>query len=157
MTVLLLALAMLQASPNSVRLDCEIPPRIARRVQDGLRLLITLDVEEGRIASVLVDGPPVFSSYRRVRTRHGSGGDAPAPQQPELLPRNAQWHGSFQGRAIRLRRESTDMVLEPAAGSEGAYTGFWTYVEMAEYHRVEANGSIRCRTIAGTLNEGARS
>jgi hypothetical protein len=148
---------MLHEPSNVVRLACEIPPRIVRREQDRLHLLVTMDLRGDRIASVLVDGPPVFSSYRRMRAGRGSSRDAAMLAQPELLPRNMQWRGHFQGRAIRLRRDGADMVLEPSAGSDGTYSGFWTWVQVVDNHRMEANGAILCRTVAGTLSESARS
>jgi hypothetical protein len=150
----LLLAAALQAPLNQVRFDCEIPLRRITVDREPWRLTITLDVEGPHITSVLLDGPPTFSSYRPIRVRRGHENEA-AAAVPQLLPRNMQWRGSFQGRALRLRREGTDMVLEPVAGAPGSYSGFWTYVQMVEYHRVEANGSIRCRTIAGTLSESA--
>ena len=152
---LLVAVA-LQAAPSQVRFYCEVPLRRGTVDREPWRLTITLDVAGPRIASVLFDGPPMFSSYRPIRVRHGAENEA-AAAAPELLPRNAQWRGAFQGHAIRLRREGTDLVLEPAAASPGVYSGFWTYVQMVEYHRVETNGSIRCRIIAGTLSESAQS
>lgn len=157
MMSLLLAAAMLQAPAGPVRLVCEIPVRPGRTASIPMRLSIALEVDGNRIASVLVDGPPVFSSYRITRVRRDSPELGAADPNPRLLSRNQQWRGSFQGRAIRLRRERADMVLEPAPGAAGDYTGFWTYVEMVDSRRLEANGSISCRTVAGSLSEDARS
>ena len=152
---LLLAAALLQAPAGPVRFDCEIPRRRVSVAREPLRLTITLAVEGPHIASVLLDGPPIFSSYRPIRERRD--GSVPPTAETRLLPRNMQWHGDFQGRAIRLRRERTDMVLEPRPANPGLYAGYWNYVAASEGPRVEANGVINCRLIAGTLNESARS
>ena len=151
----LMAAATLQAPPSSVRLECEIPGRPGHADSVPIHLSITLALEGRRIASVLVDGPSVFSSYRIRRVRRDSPELGAADPNPQLLPRSAQWRGNFQGRALRLRRERTDMVLEPSRDAAGAYSGFWTYVEMMESRRLEANGPIACLTAAGTLSGGA--
>ena len=150
MVTLALALAALQQAPNLVRLDCRIPD--ARGRDSFLPLAITLDVQGREIASAVVAGPQLFSSYRHVRPA-----DRPVrPENLRLLPRNMQWRANFQGRAIRLRREGAQMMLEPAAGADGSYRGFWNYLMSATPY-VEWHGAIDCRTVSGTLNESARS
>jgi hypothetical protein len=151
MVTLALALAALQAPPNLVRLDCRIPDAYGRDAH--LPLAITLDVRGDRIVSVIVAGPQLFSSYRRVRPA-----DRPVrPENLRLLPRNMQWHGNFQGRAIRLRRDAGGIVLEPAREGGGVYAGYWNSLISVGPPPVELHGSIDCRTVAGTLNESARS
>jgi hypothetical protein len=149
MVILLLAMAALQQAPNLVRLNCRIPDAHGR--ESFLPLAITLDVQGDHIASVIVAGPQLFSSYQRVPP-------AERPARPEnlrLLPRDLQWHGNFQGRAIRLRRAGAGMVLEPAREG-GAYAGFWNQLVSAVPY-AELHGSIDCRIVSGTLNESARS
>ena len=149
MVALLLALAAMQPAPNLVRLDCRIPDGHGRDIYRPVA--ITLDVQGGRIASVIVAGPPSLSSYREVPPSQ-------RPVRPEnlrLRPRDMQWHGNFQGRAIRLRRQSDQMTLEPT-GADGVYGGFWNYLVSAVPY-VEAHGAIDCRSAAGTLNESTRS
>jgi hypothetical protein len=154
MVVLLLAAAMLQAPPGQLRLDCETTERrtlLDRRAVANTApspLTITLDVQGRRIASVVMDGPPLFSSYRRR--------DAGAGAARQLLPRNAQWRGHFHGNAIRLRRGGTDMVLEPRVGTALSHVGFWTSVATVEHIRMETNDVVRCRTVSGSLSESAR-
>jgi hypothetical protein len=149
MVGMLLAMAALQQAPNLVRFDCRIPDAHGRETY--LPLAITLDVHGDHIASVIVAGPQLFSSYQRVPP-------AERPVRPEnlrLLPRDMQWHGNFQGRAIRLRRAGAGMVLEPARDT-GAYAGFWNHLVSAVPY-AELHGSIDCRILSGTLNESARS
>jgi hypothetical protein len=156
MVALLLALAVLQGAASPVRLECYIPPRPNRNDAGPIHLSIALAFDEHRIASVLVDGPPAFSSYRVTRVRRDSPELGAADPNPRLLPRNVQWRGNFQGRAIRLRREGAQMTLEPAGEAASSYRGFWSYlISSAPY--VEANGSIDCRTADGRLNESAPS
>jgi hypothetical protein len=142
MVMLLLAAAapVLLACETTIRSD----PAERRLVAQGgaAPLIITLDVEQRRIASVLVEGAPRFSSYRPV-----------APRQ--LLPRSLQWRGRFQGEALRLRREGMDMVLEPARDAPGACSGFWTQVVTMANRRIEVNGMVTCTIVAGALTEGA--
>jgi hypothetical protein len=96
---------------------------------------------DGRIESVLLEGPAPFSSY------------TPAPGRKELLHKRDQWHGSFQKDAIRLRRtgiDRVDLVLEPKDGMAGAYSGFWTHVFTVEQRPIIVEGTIACRPVAGT-------
>jgi hypothetical protein len=151
---LLLALAALQAQPGPLRLECEAVPRRAPTYHAPMRLAIAIDVQGDRIASVLMAGAPLFSSYRSIR--RGSGAAA-AGEAPQLLPHSGQWRGHFQGRAIRLRRERSEMMLEPASDGSGAYSGFWTFVLRMESSLVEVNGGIHCRTVAGFSSESTRS
>ena len=149
MIALFVALAAMQPTPNLVRLNCRIPDAHGR--ESFLPLAITLDVQGDHIASVIVAGPQLLSSYQRVPP-------AERPVRPEnlrLLPRDLQWHGNFQGRAIRLRRAGAGMVLEPAH-DPGAYAGFWNQV-VSSVPYAELHGSIDCRIVSGTLNESARS
>jgi hypothetical protein len=120
-----------------------------------MHLSIALALDGNRIASVLIDGPPVFSSYRMTRVRRDSPELGAADPNPRLLPRNMQWRGNFQGRAIRLRREGTEIVLEPAP-TTADYSGFWNH-QVSAVPWVEVNGTISCRTVAGSLSESARS
>jgi len=150
MVTLILALAAAQQAPNLVRLDCRIPD--ARGRETFVPLAITLDVQGREIASAVVAGPQLFSSYRHVRPA-----DRPVrPENLQLLPRNMQWRANFEGNAIRLRREGGQMTLEPAAAADGRYRGFWNYLMSATPY-VEWHGAIDCRTVSGTLNESARS
>jgi hypothetical protein len=151
MVTLLLAATVLTQSGGAaapVRLACEslFRPGPGGR-QSNVRAVpfeIRLVPEERGFSSVLIDGPPYLSSYRQTADR-------------ALLPRARQWRGRMQGRAVRLRREGIDMVLQPERGSADAYSGFWTSVEMVEHRRVETSGLVRCRIVAGTLSESASS
>lgn len=143
------AIAQVQGAPAQVRLACEslVRPGPGQRRREAAIVPTPFEIRlypDGRgFSSVLIDGPPYLSSYRQTAER-------------SLLPRGGQWRGSMQGRAIRLRRQGMDMVLEPERGSADAYAGFWTSVAMIEQRRIETNGAIRCRTAAGSLSEGAR-
>jgi hypothetical protein len=151
MVGVLLAMAALLQAPNLVRLDCRIPDARGRDAQ--LPLAITLDVRGDSIASVIVAGPRLFSSYRRTPP-------ANRPVRPEelrLLPRNMQWRASFQGRAIRLHREGGGITLEPARRGGGAYAGFWDYLISVGPPPVQLHGAIDCHPVSGTLTESARS
>jgi len=156
MAALLLASAALQPPANGLWLECEIPPRPGRTDAVPMHLSIALAMEGGRIASVLVDGPPLFSSYRITRVRRDSPELGRADPNPRLLPRNMQWRGNLQGHALRLRRERTEMVLEPRGGAERGYRGFWTYLASA-VPPVELNGTIDCGPGALPFNESTRS
>jgi hypothetical protein len=151
----LLLAAVLQAPSTQVRFECGIPPRPGRTDSVPMHLSIALALDGNRIASVLIDGPPVFSSYRMTRVRRDSPELGAADPNPRLLPRNMQWRGNFQGRAIRLRREGTEIVLEPAA-TTADYSGFWNH-QLSAVPWVEVNGTISCHTVAGSLSESARS
>jgi len=144
--LLLSALAAMQSVPAPMRLECEIPPRAGRTDAGPIHLSITVTLDGQRIASALVDGPPIFSSYRVTRVRRDSPLLGAPDPNPQLLPRNMQWRANFQGRAIRLRRESSQMTLEPAAGADGGYRGYWSLV-LSSVPYVEANGTIDCLTV----------
>lgn len=141
------AIAQVQGAPAPVQLACEslVRPGQHRREPAAVPapFEIRLDPDGRGFSSVLIDGPLYLSSYRQTADRG-------------LLPRGGQWRGRMQGRAIRLRRQGMDMVLEPERGSADAYTGFWTSVAMIEHRRIETNGAVRCRTVAGALSEGGR-
>ena len=138
----LLAIAQAPVAADPVRLGCEVTARGRPGRPETFRASIHLDVADGRIASVLMEGPAPFSSYSTVRTRR------------ELLHKRDQWRGSFQKGTIRLRRtglDRIDLVLEPKDRIPGAYGGGWTHVFMVEQRPVTVEGSIACRPLAGSM------
>jgi hypothetical protein len=139
---LLAAMQAQAAPPTLVRLDCELAARGRSGRREVLPASISLGVAGRRIESVLLDGPAPFSSYVPVR---GSR---------ELLHRRDQYRGSFQKATIRLRRtgiDKVDLMLEPKRGTPGTYTGIWTHTFMVEQRPVAIEGTIACRSVAGTL------
>ncbi|HEU0134928.1 MAG TPA: hypothetical protein VFR28_08900 [Allosphingosinicella sp.] len=139
----LLALAQPSAAAPAglVQLDCEVAARGRARANDKWPASIRLALAGGRIESVLLDGPAPFSSY------------VPVEGSNKLLHKRDQYRGSFQKGAIRLRRtgmDRVDLVLEPKEEA-GSYAGFWTHMVMIEQRPIETNGTIACRSVAGTL------
>jgi hypothetical protein len=131
------------AAPETlVQLDCELAARGRSGRREVLPASIRLGVAGRRIESVLLDGPAPFSSY------------VPVQGSRELLHRRDQYRGSFQKATIRLRRTGIDQVdlrLEPKGGSAGTYSGIWTHTFLVEQRPVAVEGTIACRTVAGTL------
>ena len=141
--VALLAAMQAQLAPAiSVRLDCELAARGRSGRREVLPASIRLGVAGRRIESVLLDGPVPFSSY------------VPVEGSRELLHRRDQYRGSFQKATIRLRRtgpEQVNLVLEPKPGAPGSYLGLWTHTFPVEQRAAVVEGTIACRTVAGTL------
>jgi hypothetical protein len=152
--VIVLALVALMQPPAAaapatlVQLDCELAARGRSGQREVLPASIRLAVAGRRIESVLLDGPAPFSSYVPVR---GSR---------ELLHRRDQYRGSFQKATIRLRRtgiDRVDIALERKNGTAGTYSGLWTHTFLVEQRPVAIEGTIACRTIAGSLAGSGRS
>ena len=125
-----------------VQLDCEVAARGRSARRDIWPASIRLGLAGDRIDSVLLEGPAPFSSYTPVEGRR------------ELLHKRDQWRGSFQKDAMRLRRtgvDRVDLVLEPKGEEPGAYSGFWTHVYPVEQRSAVVEGTISCRSVAGTL------
>ena len=146
MVAMSLAALLLQPAPDPVRIDCTpTSNRSYSAAGDGAAtwpLVITITQQGGAFASVLMEGPGSFSSYR--------------PGSRLLRPRPAQWRGRLRRGTILLGREGWEMELAPEARTEGAYSGFWNAVAMVEHRRMAASGGLRCRIVAGTLSESAR-
>jgi hypothetical protein len=146
----LLAAAIVQAplasAPFHMLCESRIRGGPGGRPQPGLTatapFTLSLVPEGRRFTSVLIQGPRYLSSYRTA----GGG----------LMPRAEQWRAYRQGRAIRLSREGMEMMLEPERASSDTYAGYWTRVSMVEHRRIETNGAVHCRILAGIPNEGTR-
>jgi hypothetical protein len=140
--ILLLAMTQPPPAPTAfTQLHCEVAARVRSARREIWPVSVRLGIADGRIESVLLEGPAPFSSY------------TPAPGRKELLHKRDQWHGSFQKDAIRLRRtgiDRVDLVLEPKDGMAGAYSGFWTHVFTVEQRPIIVEGTIACRPVAGT-------
>ncbi|HYI39361.1 MAG TPA: hypothetical protein VE053_03480 [Allosphingosinicella sp.] len=139
----LLALMQPQAAPATlVQLDCELAARGRSGRREVLPAAIRLGVAGRRIDSVLLDGPTPFSSY------------VPVEGSRKLLHRRDQYRGRFEKATIRLRRtgiDQVDLMLEPKGGAAGTYSGIWTHIFLVGQRPVAIEGTIACRTLAGTL------
>lgn len=116
---------------------------------------ISLRVRGQRIDSILIDGPPIFSSYDTLQSYTGAPGrDGDIVIREERpLAQGAQWRGRIRRGAILLRRPSTRITLEPEPNSPGYYSGRWGFNAVVDGHVfINGGGSIRCTPAPPNLN-----
>ena len=140
LTLLLASMQPPQGHAGLLQLDCAVAARGRSANSQSWPASIRLGIAGRRIDSVLLDGPAPFSSY------------VPVLGSRQLLHKRDQYRGSFQKKAIRLRRtgiDRVDLVLEPKDGVAGAYTGFWTHTFLVERRPIVVEGTIACRSMTG--------
>jgi len=152
---MIVALLLASAVPSvPPRLDClvsddssysaEEEPTAA---EEPTALTVTLVQRGDRLVSVVVDGPPLFSStvglssFSGAQRRDGSI----AISEDRAAARDLQWRGRIRGGSIELVRPGMRMTLLPDATAPGTYSGDWTMNTLLQGHfSLNAGGSIRC-------------
>jgi hypothetical protein len=145
--------AVAAASPSSFALTCETTDAApfeeesadASPADDPFPLTITLQQRGRRILAVLVDGPPLLSSYADFQVFTGTPDSSGGVQvQRQLLPKRGQWRGKYRGDGIDLRRSGSSISLSPQP--DGSYAGSWSFNQVFEGHiHMNGGGDIRCR------------
>lgn len=152
---LILAAAPAQWVP--VRLDCLVlsepapdqPVTAPAGEDEPSPVTISMRMRGSRIGSVLIDGPPILSSYDALQSYSGTqeSDGSIAVAEGRTLARGAQWRGRFRRGAIELLRPSTLITLAPDTNSRGSYSGRWSFDAFVDGHVfMSGRGSIRCTT-----------
>jgi hypothetical protein len=107
---------------------------------------------------VVVEGPPLFSSFEGLSSFSGTPqrDGSIAISEDRQPAKSLQWRGRLRSGAIELRRAGMHITLSPDRASAGSYSGDWSMNRVVQGHiYLNGGGSVRCTAAPASPQAGA--